>query len=759
MKNKFPNSRGFTSVELVFVTAIFVLVTTVLLSLWLYSHTRWSEQNKVTNMRSGLSRSLETVRDDLRLSTSNMKNKMRFYPEGPGPYSAITFPVISRHESGFLDLDAEDKIIPERTVVYHLYEEEGSSSLRRTVIDPRDNSLTGEERQQKLNSIVEQGEWHDNAHTDKGFLAGVEIFEILSLSSGYDFYTDSSVPVRKGKVVFGWAVLEPGSHDVRFEITGKHENSIGYGIGLDNLSFEPAGTVREIEFFGSEAAEPGSFAYFGGSINRVKGSVWSNKSYLEFDASGVGSFIELTDHYDLWRESSFSNCSLDRTIRTGDANHIELDLPPFAFGSGNGNDYNADWVWRAAGQTGDSSSESSKHEGDHGQDGTLSEGFSGEYQALSIRNLVKGLDESVAQKSDLIRVSFYASSEEDLVLKAAYITVKDPGTESSGLENKDPAGQSPAEYHLHQQLFFENEDGSLQGSTVIPRNEKEWSAWSAYPLGDDKDFFVTIALEHSQNEHVWKYENEDITKKYSYALGFDDVAEAMEKAGTPHWQDADWSSSDLWVVGGIDTAGSYGTVTSKIVDTALVSPSYKQVKWTENKPAGTDIKMKVRSSPNEAMHGSNDWDSISASGSNPGSLGIGSGRFLQFKAYLSSDIRWRTASGNYLTYEDYISLQRSFPEVYQFPSDPSGPYAANASIPSMDNVTIDWDVPSSRLCRITGYVAQKNDYGQAVVTIDGKSLMSVLQIRIRVEDELGDRTFSQEGQIIVDPLNTGKFGD
>ncbi|MBD3296268.1 MAG: hypothetical protein GF392_02755, partial [Candidatus Omnitrophica bacterium] len=302
------NNRGFTLVEVIFVAVITVMVIGAILSSWIFTYKTWTVENQRTQLRVDLLKALETIKRDLRLSSLTY---IAFYPSGAEPYTAMSLPV-AETDNGLYSLNAHGNIIWDKTVVYHLYAEaDGTTTLRRTVIDPRDNTLTDEERQNQLADIVTSGGEGAGQETDTGFLRNVSNFGISSLAPFVDFYTDSSTPERAGKVVFGWTKLSSGNHTFRFEITGKNASSSGYAIGLDTIMIDPSGSAREAEYYSGSFAPSGALSLSGASVSTVNDTIFSNHNYLEFNASAVGDYLEITDGYDLWRESPFDNAALD----------------------------------------------------------------------------------------------------------------------------------------------------------------------------------------------------------------------------------------------------------------------------------------------------------------------------------------------------------------------------------------------------------------------------------------------------------------
>lgn len=745
------NKKGFTLVEVLFVSIISVVVVGAILSVWLLTQKVWTGERKRTDFRVGLMQALETVKNDLRLSSITY---IAFYPAGGGPYAAVSMPVAETDANNLLTLNANGEIDWDKTVIYHIFTEtDGTKTLRRTVYDPRDNTMTDDARYAQLAGVVTAGAGGTGSATDTEFLKDVDTFEISSLAPIVDFYEDSTVPVRVGKVVFGWTKLSAGNHTIRFEITGKNDSSSGYDIGIDTLMIEPSGSAREVEYYISTFAPDGALTVSGGSASRVHDTIWSNDNYLKFAAVGIGDYVEILDYYDLWRESAFESSVLSGTEKVEEEVRIKLNVPQ---GKNEG-----EITWFANVEAGDSEQE--------GRDGDLPA------YPITIRTVVSNIN--MDTEGDFVRVRFKSSLENPLRISRACITRRSAA--ANGLVNVDPTGLTVSEYHMHQQLFFRDEyDMDGDGSTTdmvkfacVPPNSEVWSEWTAFPLvlkdadANDVDYFITFCipdLETAVFPAGWDSFNPLVTDcKYwqgsstrSYYITGDYATVLLPAAGTPDWSGYTvTSANNIYVTANIDTWKKAGTVESQILDTAVTGPAYGMMKWSEQRPAGTGILLKARSSESEYMVGAAAWDSIAGSGVNPHSLDVGAGRYVQFLAELSTTPFWEV-DGTTLSYEDYIALQAAA-NPYDFPESGGEPYVTGTSSSWVDDIEIDWP-GDARICTITGYVAKKSDYGQAKVTVDGAELTKILSVHVIVSGEVCGKAVVEENIVEVEPRNTGK---
>ncbi|MFH1847420.1 MAG: hypothetical protein ABH869_07700 [Candidatus Omnitrophota bacterium] len=725
-KKIFANIKGFSLMEVMFVAVVSLMVIGAIVSVWTYTYKTWTGENVHTQLRVQIMEALETIKRDMRLSSATY---MSFYPENSDVYTAASLPVAETDANGLLTLDSNGKISWAKTVIYHLYSEsDGTQTLRRTVYDPRDNTMTEDERYSQLGSVVTGGTGGSSSTTDTEFLKNVDVFEISSSAAMIDFYDDSSTPVRVGKVILGWVQLDSGNHTVRMEVTGKNDNSTGYDFGIDSLILDPGASVREFEYYDSSYAPGGMLSLSGGSVSLQNSSVWGNNNYLEFIAGGEGSYMQVTDAYDLWRESSFESVALDNTGTTGDEMRIELDIPE--------EDEEGLISWFVHAEANDLEAA--------GRDGAFPA-----VEPLTIRTIVTA--DNVGKEGALVQVKFSSSVNNDLVIANAYITKRDGITGSNGLANQAPGSLTVEEYHRHQQLFFKAADGTINSGITISADSFVWSEWTAFPLRTDSDYFITFHVSDISTVDCRYWEDSVGTVHTYYVTG-----STSDLAGTPDWTAETVNpSANIFVTSAISVADTEGTVESQAFDTTLSAPNYNKIKWSENKPLGTTIFFKTRSSADQYMTGATDWDLIAGSSSNPHSLAMGSGRYVQFLAELSTELFWKSAASQ-LSYADYIEAQVDFPSDDQFPRDSTGDFlVTDYNVPWIDDVEIDWP-GLNRMAAIEAYIAKKDSYGQAKVTVDGKDLVKTLSVHINVSDEVSGRTLEEDHCLEIEPRNTGK---
>lgn len=717
------NNRGFTLTEILIAAVISLFVVAAILSVWLFTYGSWIGESEHTYLRLDIMKALETIKKDMLLSSLTYAS---FYPDGASAYTAISIPVAVTDSNGFFSLDDNGKIDWDKTVIYHTYTDgDGVTSLRRTVYQPRDNTMDDDQRYAQLAQVAANGEGGAGSTTDKKFLENIVTFEISSLAPVIDFYIDSSDPVKVGKVIFGWADMDSGEHTFHFEVTGKNDDSSGYDIGIDTIMIEPSGSVREAEYYASSFAPAGALNVNGGTVRRIYDPIWSNDNYLEFDAGGVGDYIEITDSYDLIRESAFEHSALNNLDMMEEEVRIGLQYPE--------GEEEKNITWIAYAEAEDLSTD--------GRDGNLPGSV---IPPVSIRTVVT--QQNIVEEGDMVRVRFKSSLSNQLVISRAYITKRDGTSGANGLDNQDTSGLTPEEYHRHQQLFFEDEaTGDITEGVIIPAASQVWSVWSAFPLRKDSDYLITLHISDPNSLDCTYWEGTPGEDRTYYVAGG-----TYATAGTPDWsgEPVEPALPDIFITTDIDVADVEGTVESEAYDTTLSSPAYGTLKWSESVSSGTNASVKARSSSSEDMSGASDWASVASSAIS------GTGRYLQFFGELSAKPFWN-ASGAMLNYENYIDDQVDNYAVYDFPKSSGEPYITQTDPVWIDDVEVDWP-GAQTVCAITGYVAKKNNYGQAKLIVDGKELVKILSVHIKTSSEKGGRTFVEENYIEVQPRNTGK---
>ncbi len=152
--NRIRTKQGFTLMETSAAVTLTVLVLGLAVGGFMYALKNTNEGDIQSELDIDVQLAMERLKKDLRLSSLD---KIFYYPAGPGPYTAISFPLAEDNDGdGLFELDAEGKLIWDKTVVYHIWPS-SPNQLRVTTFKNRNNNLTDAQRQEQLDDVVETG--------------------------------------------------------------------------------------------------------------------------------------------------------------------------------------------------------------------------------------------------------------------------------------------------------------------------------------------------------------------------------------------------------------------------------------------------------------------------------------------------------------------------------------------------------------------------------------------------------------------------
>jgi hypothetical protein len=166
-----------------------------------------------------------------------------------------------------------------------------------------------------------------------------------------------------------------------------------------------------------------------------------------------------------------------------------------------------------------------------------------------------------------------------------------------------------------------------------------------------------------------------------------------------------------------------GSYTSQIFDTRLENPSYGEISWNADVPAGTELALKVRSGNLPDLSDAGNWEALSKSSVNPRFVGVPDQRYIQFKSLMVSS------------------------------SD-------GLATPRLKDLTIDWR-GETQLVNIGGVFTKGPEYGIIEVLVDGMPLQSALSVDLLIYKDilsLNNETKRITSSLVADirPRNTGK---
>lgn len=606
MSRRRSGVSGFTMTEMMVSLTIMGMAIAGATAGWAFV-CRGERMNSVqSELDMDVRKSMEKIKRDLRLTAMD---KMFFYPPGPGPYTAVSFPMaIDNDGDGLIEMSAgNSNIVWDQTVVYHIWTSTPYRLLR-TVFEPRDNTLSDDQMQAQLVSVVTNGHGRNavsgsNARTETVFenLFTWSIYGNGAIHDGYG----PSLQWDPG-VSFGSFLLTNGTHEVKFRVIGKNAASSGYRIGVDSIVFTESALEREAEAQ-QVSTQTGAVA----QLDYMAEGAWGGNYQLLFPATATGQTFTLSMENDRWEETNFRG---DGNLRRKTVVDFDESLSPQDFvvrleGYG--------YTWQPDQQTGAS---------------TVRYDSSNVLAKTCMRVLVRGRNLTQYGGTMLFGgkthyVYFSASPYGMLKIKGAFIALA---------ADQDSVGPNAAATGTR--LYFSRTQSSApydREDAPIPAGSGWWCCpASNFEIDPDKSYVISIALASDQAyAPYWQETHSGVPGSY-IITNSDDVSTAAS---------ADWGSRapvvspNLYAINGIYTTHpTNGTFTSQVIDTKVDTPTYSTITWNADKPYGTSLKIKVRTGDSLMMTNAPAWDSVTnltAGGTFPAP----SRRFVQFQAILDPD--------------------------------------------------------------------------------------------------------------------------
>jgi len=718
---RWKNSSGMTLLELVVFSIVGLALVGMVFGMWTFAYKNWAAERTLTGLRVDLEVAMEKIKSEVRLS--NTVYASLYKDGGSGDYIAISFPSAPLDANGFYTLDGSGNILWEDSIIYHVY----SGELRRTVFSDNGTVLLSQaDRESQLNSVVSNGDgsgWtpiDGETSATKTIVENVNEFKIYPSNVVFDGY--NPILKRSDNVEFGSYALDTGYaagyHDFRFTVEDNNASSSGYEFGIDLLSIAPAGCEREAEFY-SPLNAPHSHA--GGTASKIYNIAFSGNNFLEYTASAIGSFVNLRLYYDLWRESNFQNAVRVNTIITG--NDLYVKLADLSEGLST--------TWEAGVQTGSAML-------DYDAAGPVPISLAD----IAVRNVIDSA--SIDEDSDVFRVKFFSHSSNTITIEDVYLD------ERNAAQN----AIDPSTSGTRIQLYFTS-GGNVVTSETIAANDYRYSNWAVFDIDSSKDYFVTFRV----SSGFTKYWLDPVSANIHSYMVYDaaSVWATAEVWPAPLAHQAQpppdaipvnecFSSPAIYVTSSIEAWSETGTVVSEIYDTTLADPVYNNIEWSES--AGSPaITLYARSSDNSDMSGSS-WDA--GSGVNPHSIAaIGTGRFFQFMAGLATTPYWTCISHPGISISDVVYKAGSVT------CTTCGKFLIPAvDTPWVDDVAIDWPGPA-RICDVSGYFAQKSNYGMISLQVDGNDMRKGYDFDLTLSNTLRGVTYQEALSVEVEPRNSG----
>ena len=589
---------GFTLAELMVSVLITVIVVTASVAGYLYVWQGERLNSTQAQLDVAVRMAVNALNHDLRLSAMD---KVLFYPAGPGPYSAISFPMTTPNPAGLINYGTNGLIVWDKTVIYHVWSG-APSQLRVTTFRPRNNNLTDAQRQAQLNSVVTTG--NGSSTHDSGTATTRVLFNNLvqwnidpqrAVFDGYSSNIQRAVNYELGSVA-----LSPGSHQFKFTAIGKNAASSSYYIGLDTLVMSPCGVEREAE---AQSVVAGS-----ASADYMAAGGWGGNYRLLSSCTASGQYFTVSMENDRWEETNFreTGAATDNTTVTFDTSLSPKDFVVQLEGPG--------YTWLATDQTG----------------ATTTGGTSGDaLRGSAVRVLLRGSEMNngniLKLNGSMSYVCFMASTGGPLRISNAYIgeAADSQNFTANSLSNGVP-------------LLFNGSSTSYTipaGSTVWA-----WCSGSPFQIDKDKSYLVSFLVTSSAGNCDAAYWIESMTNTPgSYLLPASLTPDdTMTRAA--NWSALGAVQTNLLygVYGMYTTCPTNGTYTSPIVDTHQTAPVYSDINWNATLPSGSYLGLRVRSGNQTDLSDAPAWTNITVLTS-PSAISPGSGRYIQFQAQLRPD--------------------------------------------------------------------------------------------------------------------------
>jgi prepilin-type N-terminal cleavage/methylation domain-containing protein len=546
---------------------------------------------------------MERVKRHLRLSALD---RMVYYPAGPGPYTAVSFPVARDDDGdGAIETDSSGRIIWDRTLVYHVWSGQ-PNELRLTVFDPRDNTMTDAERQVQLNQVVADGNGlltRNGAHARTSVVfRNLFRWRIMPRCAVYDGYAPEAGRARN--VLLGSAVLGTGPHVFTFNVIGKHAQSAGYKIGIDTLLVSPSYSPREAE----DAI--GTLTWTGPEPTRefMPGGSWSGNYQLAFAAQQPDQRMEIELPNDLWKETNFDTDgdSHQNTTVTFDSSFTPADFVVSLAGLGTN--------WSAAAQTGNPAGAPTDP---------------GQWRGCAVRTLIRGEEMAggnwIAESGGRCKVAFRAGETHSVDILAACIA--EAASSTAGGMDAAPATSRP--------LLF----GGMTRAT-IPAHTGLWSDFTDFPIDRSRSYLVSFLVDPTPGGGaVWQWQdliNPGLATSFVIPAASLPTATNLAAAAWSGRSDVLPCSAVIGVEHIYTTLPATGTYVSAIFDTHDSAPAYSEITSDAYVPSGTDIRLKIRTGAQSDLSDALAWTNIAAV---PiyGVINPGDQRYIQFLTELRSD--------------------------------------------------------------------------------------------------------------------------
>lgn len=606
LAKRHPSASGFSLVELLFSISILTLILAGIILTMITILRRDDVLTKRLALMTDGQQLASFLRTTTRLSSIN---EMVMYPS-TAPHTSISYPIPSKKDnSGNEVLTPEGQLVWGETLIIHSWPANDPTELRLTRFNPRDNSLSTGDRETQLEDVATNG---NGANTLNGLNSTTRTlaelkpeFSFRPDGGTYNFYAAQST--RDRNAAMGGVRLNSGDNKIVFRAKDKSSASGGYGWKIDRLRISPAGLAIEAESLLPVSSQSG-----GSAISEEKTlSTWSDRKLFSFPANSIGAETQLNFFNDTWHETLFlgNGSTLENSVT--DMNTTEGDVGTRLRPSGR------EPAWFASFQAASDG---------EGKDDDMAYG-------VAMRVILRGTQASggyIISEGDGCKVTFRASDQsgKSFRIKGAYIS------EAADHINPGPSIVTDTT----EQLQFGSPDNPRTGTLVRNGNDAE-TVPVDFAIDPEKSYVISYWVDPSTPDEAnpWHWYKAD-SPPSTYLLS---------ATSNPNRNDllaASWNGrAEMETVKGIVGVKSLETTyvneavyTSRIVDTTLTTPTYHDLDWDGVYPENTTVGFQVRTGNQPDLSDAPSWENISEM-FNPGTLNVGSGRFVQVRITMSRD--------------------------------------------------------------------------------------------------------------------------
>ncbi|MFW6414032.1 MAG: PulJ/GspJ family protein [Verrucomicrobiota bacterium] len=612
MKLGIYKNRKFTLVEVLVTCAVTGIILAALMPFMIFALTTQDRMRKQADMDQAAWIAREWIKHDTRATA---RDDILMWPAGTNNALAISFPVLRRdQEETSTPLDSDENIEWNQTIIYHLHYNSDAEQieLRRTVFNPRDNSLSKAQREKQLEDTFLSGNGSSTYNGENAYTAthlyNLKNFRIASELSELDCYNATRSRTHHS---MGTWVLGPGYHDFKFTCTGKNSDATGFNLGLDTLDVSATNTVYDVESLLPADNSTGAVPELE-SMDNYTG--WQNNAQFLFPATGSDDSVTLRIHNDMWLESSFNfeGADLAQSKATFDSdigeNVCQLD--------GNST------AWEAEVQTLGGSVDSS----------------SDDHTNATVRTIIAGEDPviggHIAEGGRLGQLRFRAAPGSALTIESAYIMERDNGYNGDDSTKVKLSFSEDAE-SSDVDVFNDGDSIELQNGATITSEKFDLA------IDKEKDYLVSFHISDDGNEAAPAIWEDSTGSTHSHKITGDEN-DVSDIADWDSLTDTSVSSHPVAVAAEslYVTYPESGVYTSRIIDTKLADPEYSRVTWQAQTPSDTGIEMLVRAGDEEDLSDAVDWDSALSFDDPEASNSLSAmttGRYVQWRAILYSN--------------------------------------------------------------------------------------------------------------------------